>query len=236
MKDLSTATPPSLRLSDFPDEISYEDWKLGESQAIKELTVTMIQSNPALAQSQPVEILHSLLSDSTNGGRPDLRRTTSDTSPKQQRRKSEIEQLNIAGNGKLRPDAGRRISWDEEKDDFPQKSMYTFIPEDQRAYYKRLLEVCLKAQRQEEPTEEEYDQGGLLSRSTRSLLNECAVRWRVHPAARISLLLDVVRGLYDHEDLGIQDITEAFTIADNWDYSSWPNADVPHLPLTGLME
>jgi hypothetical protein len=52
------------------------------------------------------------------------------------------------------------------------------------------------------------------------------VRWRVHPASRVSLLLEVVRQLYDHEELGIEDINEAFSTADNFDYSSWPTADV----------
>jgi hypothetical protein len=227
LKDLTTATPPSLRRADFADDISYEDWKHGESKAISELMVNMIQANPQLAKYQSNEVLPSLLSDGEKSTeKPEIWRTTSDSSTTQ-RRSTDIEQLNIVSNRTSRPDISRRVSLnDEETDNFIVKSSYTFIPDDSRAYYKRLIEACLKAQKTEPMTEGEYDEGSLLSKSTRTLLNECAVRWRVHPAARISLLLDVVRQMYDHEELDIQDINEAFTIADNWNYSSWPNADV----------
>jgi hypothetical protein len=225
MKDLSTSTPPSLRRPDFPDDISYEDWKHGESKAISELMVNMIQTNPQLAKFQSNEILPSLLSDT--GDKPEFRRSISDTSTPQRRTLTDIDQLNVGSHARSpRPDGRRRTSFDDEHDAFVAKSTYTFIPEDPRAYYKRLVEACLKAQRTEPIMEDDYDDGSLLSKSTRTLLNECAVRWRVHPAARISLLLDVVKQMYDHEDLEIADINEAFTIADNWDYSSWPNADV----------
>ena len=84
-------------------------------------------------------------------------------------------------------------------------------------------------------TEEEGDEAeeSLLSSATMALLNECAVRWRVHPSARVSLLLDVVRQLYDSEELGIQDLNEAFSLADYWNYQAWPNADVKMHNISG---
>jgi hypothetical protein len=225
MKDLNLGNPPSLRPSDFPDEISYEDWKYNESKAITELMVKMIQSNPLLAKSEPTEVLSSLLSESAE--RPDIRRTTSNSPPDQLRRSVDVEQLNIVNGRGSRPDILRKTSA-EEKEDFVSRSSYTFIPEDPRAYYKRLLEFCLKAQKGEagEALIDEDNDGGLFFNSTLALLQECAVRWRVHPASRVSLLLEVVRQLYDHEELGIEDINEAFSMADNFDYSSWPTADV----------
>jgi hypothetical protein len=219
MKDLNTATPPSLRPSDFPDDgISYEDWKYNEQKAITELTVAMIQANPQLAKSEPTAVLPSLLSESED--KNDLRRTTSADSTPGMRQSMYVEDLNIASNGR-RPEGFRRVSQDE-IDEFVTRSSYTFIPEDPRAYYKRLVEMCVKAQKSA-PTD---DDDSLLSPSGLALLTECAVRWRVHPASRISLLLDAVRQMYDHQELGIQNINEAFSFADNWDYSSWPVADV----------
>lgn len=222
MKDLTTGNPPSLRPSDFPDEISYDEWKHEESKAISEITVSMIEANPKLAKSEPTEVLSSLLSDS--GEKPELRRTISDNP---NRYSVDVEQLNIVSNGRsARPDMPRRVSQYDEHDEHV-KNQYTFIPDDPRAYYRRLLELCLKAQRHEPVRQDDGD--SLLSNATLQLLNECAVRWRIHPAARISLLLDVVRQLYGNEELGIRDIHEAFTMADNWNYSSWPNADVVSL-------
>lgn len=224
MKDLNTATPPSLRPSDFPDDgISYEDWKLHEQKAITELTVTMIQANPQLAKSEPTAVLPSLLSEFED--KNDLRRTTSaDSAPNIRQSMYGVEDLNIASNGR-RPEGFRRVS-QEDVDEFVMRSSYTFIPEDPRAYYKRLVEMCVRAQKS---TSEDGVEDSLLSPSALALLNECAVRWRVHPASRISLLLDVVRQMYDHQELGIQDINEAFALGDNWDYSSWPVADVSSL-------
>jgi hypothetical protein len=228
LKDLNTATPPSLRPNDFPDELSYEEWKHEESKAISELTVSMIEANPLLAISEPTEVLSSLLSDSQD--RPELRRAISETEP---RYSIDIEPLNVATNGKFsRPDMPRRVSMNDGQEEFAPKNIYTFIPEDPRAYYRRLVELCLKAQ-QSEYMREQSDRP-LLSSETRALLYECSVRWRVHPAARISLLLDAVKQLYDSDELGIEDANEAFSIADNWNYSSWPVADV-QTPLCSLI-
>lgn len=220
MKDLNNAITPSLRPSDFPDDgISYEDWKYNEQKAITDLTVAMIQANPQLAKSEPTAVLPSLLSESED--KNDLRRTTSADSTQILRQSMYVEDLNIASNGR-RPEGIRRVSQDE-IDEFVTRNSYTFIPEDPRAYYKRLVEMCVKAQK---TTSAGGEEESLLSPSCLALLNECAVRWRVHPASRISLLLDVVRQMYDHQDLGIEGIHEAFSFGDNWDYSSWPIADV----------
>lgn len=223
MKDLNTATTPALRPSDFPDEISYDEWKREESKAISELTVSMISANPLLAKSEPTEVLSSLLSD---GDKPDLRRTISETLPNTGfRHSTDVEPLNIVMNGKhSRPDLPRRTSLNDEHDEFAPKTTYTFIPEEPRAYYRRLVELCLKAQKGDALGDEE--EKSMLTNAERDLLNECAMRWRVHPAARIALLLDVVRQMYDNGELGIQDLDEAFAVADYWNYPSWPNADV----------
>src|SRR5579859_2620731 len=177
MKDLNTATPPSLRPSDFPDDgISYEDWKLHEQKAITELTVAMIQANPQLAKSEPISVLPSLLSESED--KNDLRRTTSaDSTPNVRQSMYGVEDLNIASNGR-RPEAFRRVS-QEDVDEFVTRSSYTFIPEDPRAYYKRLLEISVKAQKSAATDGEDT----LLSPTSLALLTECAVRWRVHPAS-----------------------------------------------------
>jgi hypothetical protein len=220
MKDLTNASPPSLRPSDFPDESSYEDWKYHESKAISELVVNMIQANPKLAKLEPMEILPSLLSDSASE-RPDLRRTTSDQHHGQSRQASEAGQPTIARSS--RPDIRRRISMTDDLDEFTQKHAYTFLPEDPRAYYKRLVEIVLKSDR----THDE-EEGELLSEASRELLEECAFRWRVHPASQTSFLFEVVKQMYDDEELDIDHIEQAFSMADNWDSSSWPIADVNH--------
>jgi hypothetical protein len=180
----------------------------------------MIGANPQLAISEPTEVRSSLLSDPQD--RPEIRRTISDT---QSRQTFEIEPPYGATNGKFsRPDMPRRVSMFDDQEEFAPKTIYTFIPEDPRAYYRRLVELCLKAQKSEAMREE--SDRPLLSSWSRELLSECSFRWRVHPAARISLLLDMVKQLYDSGELNIEDVNEAFSIADNWNYSSWPIADV----------
>ena len=182
--------------------------------------VNMIEANPQLAKFQPTEVLSSLLSDS--GDRPELRRTISDNSSKLI---PDVEQLYIANGKSPRPDGQGRGSVSGDHEEFVQKTTYTFIPEDPRAYYRQLVEACLKGQKHES-LEEDNAEVSLLATTTRALLNECADRWRVHPAARVSILLDVVRHMYNNQELGIEDINEAFALADHQDYSLWPNADV----------
>jgi hypothetical protein len=215
MKDVSTATAPALRPNDFPDEISYEVWKREESKSISQLIGAMVTSNPLLAISEPTEVRSSLLSDSAD---KELRRTISDTPG---RYSVDVEQLNIA-NGR-RPDFHRGISVDE-VDEHIAKSSYTFVPDDPRAYYRKLLDITLRAGKAGLGGEEE--EPSLFPPAARGLLNECASRWRVHSAAQSALLLDIVREQYDAGDLDIGDVNEAFSLADDWDYSSWPIADV----------
>src|SRR5271163_1239956 len=138
MKDVNTATPPSFRPIDFPDEISYEEWKLEESKAISQLILSMLESNPLLAQSEPVEVLQSLLSDPTTAEKLDLRRVVSDTtSPTGMKGVAEVEQLNIATNGKSsRLDVKRQGSAGDDGDVVGRHN-YTFIPEDPRAYFRK---------------------------------------------------------------------------------------------------
>jgi hypothetical protein len=170
----------------------------------------MIQLNPQLAKFEPVEVLPSLLSDSAE--RPELRRTVSDQNPQR-----DVEQLNISRFS--RPDPNRAASFPEESDEFAQKSTYTFIPEDPRAYYKKLVEIILKA-------EQRNDEPGLLSADTLEILEECAFRWRVHPASRVTLLLDVVKTMYDDDELDVADIGRAFEMAHDLDYYAFPVSDV----------
>ena len=216
MKDVSTATHPALRPTDFPDEISYEVWKREESKSISQLIGTMVESNPLLAISEPTEVRSSLLSESAD--KSELRRTISETPVRQS---VDVEQLNIA-NGR-RPDFYRGISVDE-MDEHVAKSTYTFVPDDPRAYYRKLLDVTLKACKAGLGGEEA--EPSLFTPAARALLKECASRWRVHPAAQIALLLDIVREQYDAGDLDIEDVNDAFSLANDWDYSSWPTADV----------
>ena len=221
MKDLSTANAPALRPIDFPDEISYEEWKRDESKAISQLISAMVESNPLLATSEPTEVRSSLLSDTAE--KNDLRKTTSETTG---RYSTDVEQLNIANGRQSRPEWHRGAS-SEEIDDHMAKSTYTFVPEDPRAYYRKLLDLSLRARKAGLGGDDE--DSGLFSPALSALLNECATRWRVHPAARIALLLDIVREQYDAGDLDIGDVNEAFLLADNFDYSSWPTADVTTL-------
>ena len=66
----------------------------------------------------------------------------------------------------------------------------------------------------------------MLSNATMALLNECAVRWRVHPGARVLSFSMLSDSCMKTDELGIQDLNEAFAVADYWNYPSWPNADV----------
>ncbi|KAF9373770.1 hypothetical protein CPB97_000323 [Podila verticillata] len=71
---------------------------------------------------------------------------------------------------------------------------FTFIPENPKAYYHLLLEMCvdhaLATRNENDPA------SGLLSASTRALLIDCGVRWRLTSSWREIILMEVIKERY----------------------------------------
>ncbi|CAG8613996.1 2788_t:CDS:10, partial [Cetraspora pellucida] len=79
-----------------------------------------------------------------------------------------------------------------------ESSSFTFIPQNARIYYKLLMNKCIDYELQHGSSEDQSIK--ILSKDVISLLNECALRWRISPAFRWLQYLDVIRSRFDNED------------------------------------
>ncbi|KAG0259677.1 hypothetical protein BG011_002446 [Mortierella polycephala] len=85
-------------------------------------------------------------------------------------------------------------------------SEFTFIPENPKAYYHLLLEMCvdhaLAIRDQEDPV------SNLLSPPTRALLIDCGVRWRLTSSWREIILMEVIKERYREGKVSVEFLLE----------------------------
>lgn len=205
---------PFLKPEDFETQQAYAAWKSSELKTLSQLMLLMIQTNPELAKSAPVEVL----------------------------RVPEAERPSVQQGNKSSFDI-HAISDAVQAEDMPMKE-FTFIPADPPAFFKQLVEVCLVhdvdtinkiPEGQNIPTK-------VISKQSQDLLNECAVRWRLTPAYRVVTFLDAVKSKFDDEEVDAEVIRDALAsvakITKDWDYSTWTVDDRRYLArlLLGLNE
>ncbi|KAF9110805.1 hypothetical protein BGX27_005855 [Mortierella sp. AM989] len=80
-------------------------------------------------------------------------------------------------------------------------SEFTFIPQNPKAYYHLLLEMCvdnaLATRAEDDPA------SNLLSTSTKALLKDCGVRWRLTPSWREITLMEIIKERYREAKVSI---------------------------------
>jgi hypothetical protein len=91
---------------------------------------------------------------------------------------------------------------------------FTFVPPDQRAYYRVLVRETLlyDIKDHDHPALDETEAPAtkLLSKKSIELLNELAARWRIPGFSRPVLFLDAVRELYQRKDIDLETVDAAF--------------------------
>ncbi|KAF8979911.1 hypothetical protein BGZ46_004861 [Entomortierella lignicola] len=87
-----------------------------------------------------------------------------------------------------------------------QPSEFTFIPQNPKAYYHVLLEMCvdnaITTRGENDPV------SNLLSASTKALLKECGVRWRLTSSWREIIYMDVIKEKYREAKVSINFLLE----------------------------
>lgn len=194
---LSLMTKKTLNSEDFDLEEAYEAWKHQEVPDISQMILAIIQSNPELAKS------------SSGGAVPQFRPNASvdlgyAASPTSESGSSytidqpvDMSGLNLRDNG---ADDG---------------TSYTFIPADPRTHYRAILKEALTYDLNDADLQASEANGDapamkLLSPQSAELLNEIAIRWRLPPASRMILLMDVVREKYINQEISLDTLDTAF--------------------------
>jgi Munc13-like protein len=197
---ISLKTRNTINSDDFDTESAYEIWKKNEIHEVSQMLFAIMQINPNLAKT------------TTGTTLPQLQNITSP---------SESTFAEISKNLAENPEAMDSLNLDHSidfaglnlQDDSAHDGVdvsFTFIPPDQRLYYRALVkEVLLHDIREQDPAEASAD-SPLLTKKSSELLQEFASRWRVPAFSRRILLLDAIRELYGDHDIGLETLDKAF--------------------------
>lgn len=228
LKNINAGAPFPGRREDFDSEAAWQYWRHLETSHLSQLMVVMVQFNPELAKSTPADAL-----PSTAGARPGSIYSVRAVEPSGvgSRHGSISSRRSVIG----RSDG---IFEELEGDDEVQVGHnFTYIPPNPKKYYKRLLEYCigadLEAMLSDDVKDDDEVSLGILTAPHIELLNECALRWRIGQPYRAACFLDVVRSLYERNDVPLECIPEALQtiskVMQEIDLDKWPTADVDYL-------
>jgi len=208
---LSINNKRTLNSDDFDTDEAYEAWKKSETADISQMILAIIQSNLELAKTtttaSAVPHLRTHSSPTSDSGYysdmswkvPD--HPDHDSSSYMIDHPVDMSQLNL-GNG-------------NESAEYEAEIPFTFIPSDPRGYYRQVLrEILIHDIRDQElqPSDatSEVQSMKLFSKQSTELLTEIAVRWRIPPFSRPTLFLDVVKDLYQHQEIDLDTLDAAF--------------------------
>ena len=187
----------------------------------------MLQFNPELAKSTPSD---DLSMQPPTGGRPE-------SYAERGRDSSASRAGSISSRYSFTIGSGNNLdsitdSVRDDDDEIPVGHHFTYIPSNPKKFYKRLVELCLQVDLEAMATlpEDQEVSLGILSPRHLEVINECAVRWRIAQSYRVTCFVDIIRYMYQREEVplecipeGLQMIQKAMT--EN-DLGRWPKADV----------
>lgn len=230
MKNINAGVAFPGRREDFETESAYHTWKTTETTQLSQLMVFMIQFNPELAKSNPGESI-SVSSVSSPNTRPESLYSLSGTGGPSSSRPGSISSRHSIGLGSMNV-LDSMVDTVREDDEIPVGHNFTFIPSNPKKFYKRLVERCVEADLEAMaslPEDQEVSLGILSSRHL-EVLNECALRWRISHTYRVTCFLDIVRYMYEREEVPLECIPEAMQLVQKTlqetDISRWSKADV----------
>jgi hypothetical protein len=190
--------------------------------------VIMIQFNPELAMSTPSEGPSSI--QSQNSGRPETYTSDRALSSPASRAGSIGSRYSFSiGSGNNLDSVTDSVRDDDE---VLVGHHFTYIPSNPKKFYKRLVERCLQTDLEAMATlpEDQEVSLGILSPRHLEVINECAVRWRIAQSYRVTCFVDLIRSMYQREEVPLECIPEGLqmiqkALQEN-DLGRWPRADV----------
>lgn len=199
----------TLRSDDFDLEDGYEAWKKAEAQALSQMMLAIVQSHPDLPKNTN---FHHVLQYSSATGSSDACDSGQYATPRKMSDVSEGSSHAVDQHMDMNAISPIENSASIFKDD----DTFTFVPSDPRDFYRFILSQALSHDLKENTllnSEAALDQPAvqLLSRQSTELLNEIAVRWRIHYVSRIVLFLDVVRENFMEGEVSLDTLDAAFT-------------------------
>ena len=186
--------------------------------------VVIVQFNPELAKSTPNDVL-----PKRSSMRPPLSGRSGSVSSRR----------SVVALSQNLTDAD--LEAEEDDDEVKVGHNFTYIPPNPKKYYKRLLELCLEGDlaAMHDPNVNDDDQVslGILSAPHIELINECALRWRISQPYRAACFLDLIKQLYERNEVPLDCVPEALggiaKVMNEISFDRWSISDVrPSIILT----
>ncbi|ORX59569.1 hypothetical protein DM01DRAFT_1282559 [Hesseltinella vesiculosa] len=119
-----------------------------------------------------------------------------------------------------------------EEDPHRSSNGFTFIPDNPRGYFERMMNMCMDFDTQVIPSSERA-KTSVLSQQSDELLRECFRTWRLTSSFRAVLYLQLIKDRYDRGIFGFDDITEGLHKLDRaikeTEVHAWTMADRTNL-------
>lgn len=216
------------RQEDFESDSAYQAWRTAEASTLSQLVVMMIQFNPELAKSTSSDPTGTVSSVS---GRPGSLYSVDRSHDSPTSRAGSISSRYSFALGSSSPSdsASDTVVADDE---IPIGHNFTYIPSNPKKFYKRLVERCLEADLEAMATlpEDQEVSLGILSPRHLEVINECALRWRIPQSYRVACFLDLIRYMYEREEVPMECVPEALQMVQKTtqetELGRWPKSDV----------
>jgi len=135
------------------------------------------------------------------------------------------------------------VNDNNEEDEVEAGQNFTYIPPNPRKFYRRLLEHCLdtdlKAMRDPNVNDDDQVSLGILSPAHIEVINECALRWRISQPYRTACFLDLIKQLYERNEVPLDCVPEALgtvsKVLHEISLDKWPTQDVSQLCVSYLV-
>ncbi|KAK1984129.1 hypothetical protein LZ30DRAFT_687159 [Colletotrichum cereale] len=220
---LASDAPGALRSQDFDLEDAFQEWKRAEAPHLSQIILEILTVKPELAKTSTAG------ADKSLPGRPQS------TFFGEEQSYSEISKAISSPDGSVMNfDSSISIgslSLDDSNQAFDEV-VYTFVPNDARAFYKAILKDCMTYDQLHADPAAEYTP---LSQQSKDLLMELSVYWRLPQFSRLVAFVEVaVKKFLDGEILA----DDLLVVIENAKSSEPERKKAPHLHQynVGLLE
>ncbi|KAK1600323.1 uncharacterized protein LY79DRAFT_574656 [Colletotrichum navitas] len=209
---LASDAPGALRSQDFDLEDAFQEWKRAEAPHLSQIILEILTVKPELAKTSTAG------ADKSLPGRPQS------TFFGEEQSYSEISKSISSPDGSIMnfDSSIGSLSLDDSNQAFDEV-VYTFVPNDSRAFYKAILKDCMTYDQLHADPAAEYTP---LSQPSKDLLMELSVYWRLPQFSRLIAFIEVaVKKFLDGEILA----DDLLVVMDNAKSSEPERKKAPHL-------
>ncbi|KAJ0164292.1 Uncharacterized protein CTA2_1349 [Colletotrichum tanaceti] len=220
---LASDVPGALRSQDFDLEDAFQEWKRAEAPHLSQIILDILTAKPELAKT------------STAGADKPLPGRPQSTFFGEEQSYSEISKAISSPDGSiLNFDSSisfGSLSLDDSNQPLDE-AVYTFIPNDARAFYKAILKDCMTYDQLHADPAAEYEP---LSQQSKDLLMELSVYWRLPQFSRLIAFIEVAAKKFVDGEILADDLVVALDTAKS---SEAERKKAPHLHQynVGLLE